>query len=98
MIFKTLICITLIFNVDTGVFPPVINFVMEDLSLDTTYVALLGSVVSLGSCLASVFLPFILDRLSSKKFVLTNIALNAISCFIITTNSNFYIILCNRLF
>jgi predicted MFS family arabinose efflux permease len=91
-IFKVLVFVTMVFNIDTGVFPPVLKQITKDLGIDDIKVAFLGTVTNFGNCAITLVFSPLLKHVPINKLLLTSCLINILCCALITVSFDFYVL------
>ena len=88
LIFRIFLISDLFLNYDTGVIPASLIQITEEIKLDYSEQALIGSLVYLGLSFASIFVGLIFSRFSPSKVCSVILVLNCISCFVFSLSSD----------
>ena len=87
-IFAMLIAANLLLNYDTGVIPASLIQMESEISLTYQEKAVLGALVYLGLCIASIVVPAAFHRFCAQKVIVTTLALNCCFCLVFSLSSS----------
>jgi len=95
-IFFVFLLSNLFLNYDTGVIPASLIKITEEIQMDYSEQALIGSLVYFGLACASVFVGMIFSRFGPRKVCSLILLLNCVSCFIFSISTNKIILFAMR--
>ena len=88
LIFRIFLISDLFLNYDTGVIPASLIQITQEINLDYSEQALIGSLVYLGLSFASIFVGLIFANFSPSKVCSVILLFNCLSCFIFSLSSD----------